>query len=72
MFRQLVPITLKLKDTTDFNITKRIFEFLVQKFNIKMQIISGCFKFIESDIFIYCANTKQIYLIYLDQLDQIR
>lgn len=37
-----------------------------------MQIISGCFKFIESDIFIYMNNIKQIYLIFVDQLAFIK
>ena len=53
MFKKMVPVTLFIKDCSDFDIAKRTLEFLSAKFKIKLQIISGCFKFIESDMFAY-------------------
>lgn len=72
MFRRIVPITLKLNDAPGFEVAKRMLQFLSDKFSIKMQIISGCFKFIESDIFIYLSHLKQVYLVFVDQLAFIR
>ena len=37
-----------------------------------MQVIKGCFKFVESDIFVYVDKIDKIYLIYVDQLAFIR
>jgi hypothetical protein len=53
MFKRIVPVTLLIKDCSDLDMAKRVFEFLSEKFKIRMQIISGCFKFIESDIFVF-------------------
>ena len=37
-----------------------------------MQVIKECFKFIESDIFIYVERPNLVYLIYIDQLAFIK
>jgi hypothetical protein len=72
MFKKIVPVTLKLKDSSDYTVAKRICEFLANKFEIKMQVIRGCFKFVESDIFLYVDNLKMIYLVFVDQLAFIK
>jgi hypothetical protein len=41
-------------------------------FEIKMNIISGCFKFVESDIFLYVDNLKHVFVIFVDQLAFIK
>lgn len=37
-----------------------------------MQVISGCFKFMESDIFVYISNANLVYLVFMDQLAFIK
>ena len=72
MFRQLVPITLKLKEGSDYMVAKRMIEFLADKFQIKVQVIKGCFKLVESDIFIYVDSLQHIFLVFIDSLAFIK
>lgn len=72
MFKRIIPVTLLLKDKGEQVVIQRVLKFLTDKFHIKMEIISGCFKFIESDIFLYVGNLKLIYLVFVDQLGFIK
>ena len=65
MFKQLVPITLRISEATDYSKAKKICEYLAHRFEIKMQVISGCFKFVESDIFLYVEKLSKIYLVFI-------
>jgi hypothetical protein len=67
-----VPVTLLLHDDGAQQIAQRVLSFLANKFQISMQLISGCFKFIESDIFVYVSNFKLVYLIFVDHLAYIK
>jgi hypothetical protein len=46
MFRQLVPVTLLLREDEDSKIVHRVFAFLTQKFQITLELVGGCFKFV--------------------------
>lgn len=72
LFKQIVPVTLLIPDDSDQAITQRVLDFLTSKFKMKMEFISGCFKFIQSDIFLYVDNIKLIYLVFVDQLAFIK
>jgi hypothetical protein len=71
MFRQIVPVTLLLRDANDQTVAERVLAFLSNKFGLQVQSVSGCFKLVEPDMFVYVSSLSLVYLVYVEHMEDI-
>lgn len=65
-------MTLLLRDADDQTVAYRVLSYLAGKFGLTLQSVSGCFKLVEPDIFVYVERLTEVYLVYVEELQGIQ
>lgn len=69
-FRALLILTGRTDALDSYIDREELFQFLCGYFNVEISIHDRCIKFVESDIFVYEEDPKDVYMAYMEELEE--
>lgn len=69
-FRALLILTGRTDALDSYIDREELFQFLCGYFNVEISIHDRCIKFVESDIFVYEEDPKDVYMAYMEEAEE--